>query len=341
VRELLNTLYVQTDHTVLHLDGDAVLARHEMEPPRRAPLLRLEAIVLIGHVSVTTPLIHRCAADGRSIVWMTNSGRYAGRLVGPTSGNVLLRRAQWSVHRDPDGRLELARTIVAGKIQNSIRLGRNLARMAQDPAVSATIKCNTEAIVGSLGDVVSAGGLDEVRGIEGQVSRVSFDSLRKALLDDIDFGSRSRRPPRDPVNTLLSFLYALARTRVEAACEAVGLDPQVGYLHSVRPGRPALALDLVEETRPDIERLVVTLCNRRQVTKHHFEAGPGGAYQLTDKGRRVVLAAWYDRLSRNVRHRVLRTDCPWGLVPSIQATLLARHLRGDLAQYVPYVSRME
>ena len=341
MRELLNTLYVQTEHTVLHLDGDAVLARCDGEPPRRAPLLRLESIVLVGHVSATTPLIHRCAADGRDIAWVTSSGRFAGRLSGPLRGNVLLRGSQWGARGDRNQRLELARTIVAGKIQNAVRLGRNLARLAQDPEVVATIKATTATLADSLLALKVATDLDQVRGIEGQASRRSFDSLRRAMTADLSFGARSRRPPLDPVNAVLSFLYNLARTRVEAACEVVGLDPQVGFLHSLRPGRPALALDLMEELRPDIERLVLTLCNRRQLTERHFERLAGGARQLTDLGRRTVISTWYEQLARPVHHRVLRQQCPWGLVPNLQATLLARYLRGDLRHYLPYVTQME
>lgn len=341
MRELLNTLYVQTEHTVLHLDGDAVLARRDGEPPRRAPLLRLEGLVLIGHVSATTPLIHRCAADGRSIAWVTGSGRFAGRLSGPIRGNVLLRQAQWAAHEDPTRRLEVARTIVAGKIQNIVRLDRNLARLSKDLTTTNAIRDNVTSVAVSLADLKAAGTLDEVRGIEGHASRSSFDSVRRALLADLPFGSRTRRPPLDPVNAVLSFVYSLARTRAETACELVGLDPQVGYLHSLRPGRPALALDLMEELRPDIERLVLTLCNRRQLTDRHFEELAGRAQRLTEQGRRVVISAWYELLARPVRHRVLRQDYPWGLVPSIQATLLARHLRGDLDHYLPYVTQVE
>lgn len=341
MRELLNTLYVQTEHTVLHLDGDAVLARHEGSPPKRAPLFRLDALVLIGRVSATTALVHRCAADGRDIVWLTRSGRFACRLSGPVHGNVLLRRAQWSAYEDAKRRLELARTIVAGKVQNTVRLGRNLARLSGRVSTMESVKANTEAVLASLADLKTANTLDQLMGIEGRVSRSSFESFRRALTADLAFGSRMRRPPMDPVNATLSFFYTLARTRTEAACEAVGLDPQVGYLHAVRPGRPSLALDLMEELRPDIERLVLTLCNRRQLNAHDFDQLAGGAWSLNAAGREVALAAWYAQLERSVRHRVLREDCPWGLVPSVQATLFARHLRGDLEHYLPHVTSME
>lgn len=341
MRELLNTLYVQTEGTVVHLEGDAVLARGAEGTVARAPLLRFEAIVLIGRVSATTALVQRCAADGRDIVWLMRAGRFAGRLQGPMSGSVLLRRAQWASYNDERRRADIARVIVAGKIQNTVRLGRNFARLSRDPDAASAIRDNVASMVEALPQLAAAENLNLIRGLEGQVSRHGFDNVRRALLGELPFGVRSRRPPTDPVNALLSFVYTLARSRVGAACESIGLDPQVGYLHSLRPGRPALALDLLEEYRADIDRFVVTLCNRKQITARHFEHLPGHAISLTEVGRRETLAAWYERLTQPVAHRVLGQQVPWGLLPQVQATLLARHLRGDLDHYLPYVTRIE
>lgn len=335
MRELMNCLYVQTQGTVLHLDHDAVLARCPEEPLRRVPLRRLEGITAIGRVSLTPLLIHRCAQDGITITWFTERGRYAGTLRGRTNGNVLLRLAQYRSHDDPDHRLELARTLVAGKLMNSARFARHAARLSRaDSAALRSIAADLDAVRPTLTDASS---LDEVRGIEGSASKRHFSAVRLALHHDLGFEVRSRRPPLTPFNALISFLYGLARGRIEHSCEGAGLDPQVGFLHSVRPGRPALALDLLEEHRPVLDQLSVTLVNRRQLGQADFDIEPGGAVRLTETGRRALLTAWSQHLERNVRHQVLREELPYGLTFSVQATLMARHLRGDLPFYLPFI----
>jgi CRISP-associated protein Cas1 len=338
MRELMNCLYVQTQGTVLHLDHDAVLARCEEQPLRRVPLRRLEGITAIGRISLTPALIHRCCNDGITITWFTERGRFAGTLRGRTNGNVLLRLAQYRCHDDPDHRLTLARTLVAGKLVNSARFARHAARLAPSPPNPPALRALAADLDSARPALTEATSLDEVRGIEGAASKLHFSAVRLALHHDLGFEVRSRRPPLSPFNALISFLYGLARGRIEHSCEGVGLDPQVGFLHSVRPGRPALALDLLEEHRPGLDQLCVTLVNRRQLRPTDFVTEPGGAVRLTESGRKELLTAWTEHLERTVRHQVLREEVPYGLTFSIQATLMARHLRGDLPFYLPFIT---
>jgi CRISPR-associated protein Cas1 len=338
VRELLNCLYVQTPGTVLHLDHDAILARCDTQPLRRVPLRRLEGIIAIGRVSITPSLIHRCAQDGINVTWLTAHGRYAGTLRGRTNGNVLLRQAQYRAHDDPTHRLNLARTLVAGKIINSARFARHAGRLAPSPADAAALRAIAVDLDIARPTLADSGSLDSIRGIEGAASKLHFSAVRLALHHDLGFEVRSRRPPLSPFNALISFVYSLARTRIEHGCETAGLDPQVGFLHSVRPGRPALALDLLEEHRPRLDQFCTTMVNRRQLSPTDFITEPGGALRLSENGRRDTLTAWTQHLDQVVRHQVLQEQIPYGLTFPVQATLLARHLRKDLPCYLPFIT---
>ena len=336
MRELLNTLYVQTPETWLALDHDCVVARVGAEPPKRLPLRRLDGIVIFGRVSVSTPLIHRCGRDGVPISWLTSSGRFAGTLRGPTSGSVFLRRAQYAAHDDDACRLELARSVVAGKVLNSLRFARHAARLSAQ--YSAELRAGADELDVVRCSLEEVADLDELRGREGAAARRHFSHIRLALGQGWEFVDRSKRPPLSPFNALLSFLYAVAQHRCEHALDAAGLDPQVGFLHSLRPGRPALALDMLEEHRPVIDRLAVTLVNRRQLGSRDFEIEAGGACHLNEKGRRAVLAGWSKLLEAEVRHTTLKERLPYGLVFNVQAVLLARAVRGDMPSYLPYVT---
>ena len=343
MRELQNTLYVTTQGALLRLDHDTVRVVVEQETLARLPLVRLQAIMVFGRVTVTTPLIHRCAEDGRGLVWLTNHGRFRARLTGGTLGNVLLRRAQHEALNDPDRTLVMARQCVAGKVQNARSLLLRAARDTTNSADETELRAAAEQVGALLGAIRQSADLDALRGFEGNAARTYFAAFsRMVRADRCDFSptGRSRRPPRDRANALLSFGYALLRAECEAALEGVGLDPQVGYLHSLRPGRPALALDLMEELRPAIiDRLVLRVINRRQIRVEHFDQTPGGAVSLNEAGRRVILAAYQKRKESTSPHRLLQEQVPVGLIPHVQARLMARHLRGDLNHYLPHIAR--
>jgi CRISPR-associated protein Cas1 len=341
--ELLNVLYVQTQGAFLRLKHDTVSIEVEDESKLRVPLLRLSGIVVFGRVMLTPYLIQRCAQDGRELVWMTGYGRFRGRLSGPTRGNVLLRRAQHAALSDPDHPGRIARQIVAGKIQNSRNQLLRSRRDAKESEDRSALAKAAERLADVLIRLKDTHDLNEIRGAEGEAARAYFGVFNQMLRVDGEsfvFKKRTRRPPRDPINSVLSFLYALLGAECASALEGVGLDPQVGYLHALRSGRPALALDLMEELRsPLADRLTLTLINRRQLQAKHFEEKEGGAVYLTEDGRRAVLVAYQKRKESEIEHRVLQRKIPFGLVPHVQAQLLARHLRGDLKHYPPFIYR--
>jgi CRISPR-associated protein Cas1 len=343
MRELMNVLYIQTQGAYLSLDHDTVRVEVEREMRLRVPLIRLSGIVMVGQVSISPFLIQRCAEDGRTLVWLDRNGRFKARVEGETRGNVLLRRAQHLVLTDPERPYRIARQIVAAKIQNSRQVLLRAARESSSSADRAALGRASERLAAILGALPQAPDLNAVRGAEGEAARTYFGVFGHMVrVNRIQFApdGRSRRPPRDRTNAVLSFLYALLRPECASALEGVGLDPQVGYLHSLRPGRPALALDLMEEFRPVIaDRLALALVNRRQLQEGHFEETPGGAVLLNDEGRRVVLQTYQRRKEEEVEHRILGQKVPIGLLPHVQARLLARHLRGDLQDYPPYLAR--
>ncbi len=340
--ELLNVLYVLTQGSVLNLDHDTIRVTVEGETKLRAPLLRISGIVAAGNVTITPFLIHRCAEDGRSITWLTRNGRFRARVEGQVTGNVLLRRAQHQALDLPSMPMRIAKQFVAAKIQNSRLVLLRAAREDTGPVAEA-LSAAAARLANSLIQLKDAGDLDTVRGIEGEAARSYFGVFGHMIRTGTQSGQpfdRSRRPPRDRANALLSFLYALLREECVAGLQGVGLDPQVGYLHGLRPGRPALALDLMEEFRPiSADRLALTMLNRRQLKDSDFEQTAGGGIHLTDDGRRTVIAAYQKRKEVEVSHRMLKEKAPIGLLPHIQARLLARHLRGDIPHYPPYLAR--
>ncbi|MEV6814791.1 type I-C CRISPR-associated endonuclease Cas1c [Micromonospora sp. NPDC051296] len=337
--ELLNTLYVQTPGTSLHLDGDTVRIYHPDQPGRRLlPLVRLDHLVLFAGVTPSDDLLLRCADDGRSVSWLTGSGRFRAGLIGPTHGNPLLRQAQHRAADSPDRQLPIAVAIVAGKIHNARQV---LLRTARDTSGhrQTALRASAELLAGRLELLATAASTNEVLGVEGIAARDYFAAMPYLLGASKDWktSGRNKRPPTDPLNCLLSFLYGMLRVAVQGALEQVGLDPYIGYLHAVRPGKPALALDLMEEFRPLLaDRLALTMLNRRELTPTDFEELPNRAYRLTDSGRKTVLAAWQQSRQRDWQHAQLGRQVPAALLPPVQARLLARHLRGDLTAYQPW-----
>ena len=340
---LLNTLYVTTPEAYLRLEGETVCVMIEDQKRLQVPLHHLGGFVLFDAM-LSPALLGRCAADGRSVVWLDRSGRFRARVEGPVSGNILLRQAQYRAADDAGRSLVLARFMVAGKLRNSRQVLMRGARETDDAAEREALARAARHIASQILKLPAVDDLDRLRGFEGEAASIYFGAvpllMKGAAREAFPFAKRSRRPPPDRFNALLSFLYALVLADCRTALESVGLDPQLGFLHEVRPGRPALALDLLEEFRaPLCDRLALTLVNRGQLQAKDFDAREGGAVLLNDAGRKAVIAAYQERKQETLRHPVLDSEVPIGLLPQVQARLLARHLRGDVAHYVPFLSR--
>jgi CRISPR-associated protein Cas1 len=338
--QLLNTLYVTLPDSHLRLDNDTLRLLVGDETRLRVPLHHLGAVVCFGHVSVSVPLMHRLADDGIALVLLDAGGRFKARLEGATAGNVLLRRAQHDTSRDQTFALNLARRIVAGKLRNQRHVLLRGARDAKDEEDRRALARAAQNLAASQRALPGAATLDEVRGVEGEAARGYFAAMNHLVRPDLrgrfPMDGRSRRPPRDRMNALLSFLYAMWMNDCRSACEAAGLDPQVGYLHALRPGRAALALDLMEEFRPLADRLALTLVNRLQVDESGFDEREGGAVMLQGEARKAVVVAFQERKKDELTHPLLAESVPLGLVPLVQARLLARHLRGEADHYPPF-----
>lgn len=342
MRQLLNTLYVQTEGAVLRLDHENILIEVDNNVKKRIPLHHLGAVVIIGRVVVSSPLVARCAKDGRSIVHLDAQGRFLYRIEGAQSGNVLLRVAQYQRARDIQGSVRIVQAMVAGKIHNGRQLLLRAARETADSEKRAELQLVAEDMQRDLRRLATINNLAEIRGIEGINAKRYFSQFNNRLKQDtpFSFAGRTRRPPRDPVNALLSFLYAILLNDAVSAAEGVGLDPQVGFLHTLRPGRASLALDLMEEFRPVVaDGLAVTLLNRKQIQPGHFDTLPGGAVHLNDKGRGLAMVAFQERKKDVVTHPVLQEKMELGLVPHVQARLLARAIRKDAVEYQPFLYR--
>jgi CRISPR-associated protein Cas1 len=342
MKQLLNTLYVMTQGAYLTLDHDTLKVEAEGKEQLQVPLHHLSSLVLMGNVMISPFLLGRCADDGRSVAILDRNGRFKCRMVGKTSGNVLLRQAQYEFVRDEAKAKEIARNIVAGKIKNSREVLMRSARECEIPTESESLKRAAETLAGSLHRLKEAPDIDAIRGHEGESASAYFGVFDLMVKEDerADFrmNGRSRRPPLDRINGLLSFLYTVLLHDCVSAAEGVGLDSQMGFLHALRPGRPSLGLDLMEELRALLaDRLALTLINRKQITGKDFEVRPGGATYLNDDGRKTVIVAYQKRKQEEFHHPVLDEQTPFGLLPHVQARLLARHLRGDLDQYIPFL----
>jgi len=337
----LNTLYVTTPGCYLRKEGEAVLVRLEDETKAHVPLHNLESIVCFGNVLASPYLLGACGQRGIGVSLMSRRGRFLARVQGPTSGNVLLRREQYRRADDLRSSAVLARSFLLGKLANTrVSLQRSLRKSEEaDEQVAAC----ADRLRLHLRQLEETEDLDALRGIEGTAAReyfAVFGALVRQQQDDFPFQDRNRRPPRDRMNALLSFLYTLVRHDVASALEGVGLDPAVGFLHRDRPGRPSLALDLMEELRPWLaDRLALTLVNRKQVSKDDFEVTETGGVWLSDEGRKTVLVSYQTRKEDEVVHPFLEEKTTVGLLPHLQALLLARHLRGDLDGYPPLIFR--
>jgi CRISPR-associated protein Cas1 len=335
----LNTLYVMTRGATVRRDHLTVTVWVERERRLAVPIHQLEGIVVFGMVCVTPAVLHLCAERGVAVSFLSESGRLLSRVDAPGSGNVLLRRTQFRWADLPERRAIIARALVAGKVQNARNLLLRAARETGEAGEQTTLRAAVDRLADVLPCLAEQTDVDVVRGHEGDAARVYFDvfpSLIRQQRDAFRMNGRSRRPPLDRVNALLSFVYALLLNDCSSALAVSGLDPSVGFLHVDRPGRPGLALDLMEEFRPLLaDRLVLALINRQQVRPDCFVTQDSGAVLLTEAGRRTLLTAYQKRKQESVTHPLLQQQTPIGRLPFLQARILARHLRGDLPAYVP------
>ena len=341
--QLLNTLYVTTPDTYLRLDNDTLRVEINRETRLRVPLHHLSAVVCFGHINLSAPLMHLLAERGIALVLLDDNGRFKARLEGAVSGNVLLRQAQFQRVADPAFTLDMARASVAGKLKNTRQVLQRGAREAKAEDEANALARLADDLAASLRALPGEDSLDGVRGIEGEAARRYFSGLNLLVRADqrtaFAMDGRTRRPPRDRLNALLSFLYAMWMNDCRSALEAAGLDPQVGFLHALRPGRASLALDLMEEFRPWADRLALTLINRCQLKAHDFVLREGGAVALQPDARKAVVVAYQERKKDDINHPLLAQSVPLGLVPLVQARLLARAIRDDGAPYVPFVAK--
>ena len=345
--QLLNTLYVTLADSYLRLDNDTLRVEVDRETRLRVPLHHLQAVVCFGHVGLSAPLMHRLAEDAVTLVLLDDQGRFKARLEGPTAGNVLLRRAQHDAAASAAASLAIARACVAGKVRNARQVLQRGGRDSKDIGEQTRLARGASDLAASLRALPAAADLDTLRGLEGEAARQYFGCMtllvRADLRDRFSMDGRSRRPPRDRLNALLSFLYSMWMNDCRSALEAAGLDPQVGFLHALRPGRAALALDLMEEFRPLADRLALTLINRGQLDAADFELREGGAVSLQGDARKAVVVAFQQRKQEEISHPLLAAPIMLGLVPLVQARLMARAVRaergadGQVAGYVPFI----
>jgi CRISPR-associated protein Cas1 len=343
MKQHLNTLFVTTQGAFLAKDGQTVVVRVDREPRLRVPLHILGGIVAFGQVSVSPALLAACAQAGTAVSFLTESGRFLASVQGYTSGNVLLRREQYRRADDSAATLVLARNTVLAKIANTRQVLLRGARDYRDAAGRPELERAAARLAYLATKVQQSESVDVVRGWEGESAAVYFDVFNHLItvqLDAFALNGRSRRPPLDPANALLSFLYTILACDARSACEVAGLDAAVGFLHRDRPGRPGLALDLMEEFRAFlVDRLVLSLINRKQVKRDGFRNTDSGGVEMDDATRKAVITAYQQRKQETILHPFLREVTTVGLLMHLQARLLARHLRGELDAYPPFIWR--
>lgn len=343
-RQILNTLYVMTPNAYIHLENDTLRVDVEHVKKLQVPLHHLGAVVCLGNIMVSPALMHRCADEGIALVLLDVNGRFKARLEGAVSGNILLRQAQHSRASNENFALAIARSVIAGKLRNSRQILMRGAREAGNEQDRQTLGDAADSLAGSVRNLPHASDLDIIRGIEGDAAKNYFFAMNSLIKPQarksFSMDGRTRRPPRDPFNALISFLYSMVMNDCRSALESVGLDPQLGFLHAIRPGRAALALDLMEEFRSVLaDRLALTLINRGQIRASDFVKHEGGAVLLEGEARRAVVVAYQERKQEEITHPLIDTKMPLGLLPQIQARFMARTIRGDMEAYLPYLAK--
>lgn len=343
MRALLNTLFVSTQGAYLSKEGETVNIKVEKETRLRVPIHTLSGIVCFGNVACSPFLMGFCAERQVGLSFLTEHGHFLARVEGETKGNVRLRRQQYRLADSDAASAELARGFLFGKIANARQVLLRGSRERTDPIQSGALDRASAYLADQIKQLAKTDGLASLRGVEGDSARTYFQAFPHLILSDsttFEFKQRSRRPPLDPVNALLSFLYTLLTHDVRGALESVGLDSFVGFLHRDRPGRASLALDLMEELRPFFaDRLALSLINRKQIREEHFRKTETGAVYLNDDGRKIVLVAFQSKKQEELLHPFLAEKVPVGLIAFVQAVLLSRAVRGDLAEYPPFLWR--
>lgn len=334
MRKLLNTLYITTPESYLSKDGLNVVVSVKQQEVFRIPILNIESIVTFGYMGASPGMMKLCADNGVALTFLSPNGRFISRVQGPVKGNVLLRKRQYKLSEDAEFSLDISRLFIAGKIQNYRNI---LRRFIRDYGVNDEVENAVNILQMRKNELFRIKDFNQLRGVEGDAANEYFNVLPHLILhqkDDFPFHGRNRRPPKDVVNAMLSFAYTLIANDVAAALETVGLDPYVGFLHTLRPGRTSLALDLVEELRAYLgDRLVLSLINRRQLCAKDFCVQGEECVVMTDAAKKIFLTAWQNRKKEVITHPYLNEKIPIGLLPYVQATLLARYIRGDLDNY--------
>jgi len=341
MKKHLNTLFVTTQGAYLAKEGETIVVKVEKEVRLRLPVHTIGSIVCFGNVACSPFLMGFCAENGVGISFLTEHGRFLARVQGPVSGNVLLRREQYRQADDPQTSADIARAVLTGKIANSRTVLQRALRDHAEKLAADQVGFAVKRLNNYLRLLNQDQPLDVLRGCEGDAAHIYFsvfDHLIVAQKDAFSFQERNRRPPLDNVNALLSFIYTLLVHDIRSALETVGLDPAVGFLHRDRPGRPGLALDMMEEFRPFLaDRLTLSLINLRQVQGKGFDKTDSGAVLMTDDTRKTVLVAYQERKQEEIVHPFLNEKVNIGMLFHVQALLMARHLRGDLDGYPPFI----
>lgn len=337
MKRLGNTLYVLTSDAYLSLEGETIVIQQEGKRLGQLPLHNLESIVYFGRKGVSPFLLGACAQRGIGLSFYSGHGRFLARVARENKGNVLLRQRQYEIAANEESAKHFAANFIAGKIFNARWV---LERARRDHPLQidmGAVDSKSAELKTYIGKARAASSLAELRGIEGSAARAYFSVFKELILQNKDgfrFDGRNRRPPKDPLNAMLSFCYSMLANDCSSALEGVGLDPYCGFLHAIRPGRKSMALDLMEELRaPFADRVVVTCVNNKVVTPEMFDARYDGSVYLSEKGRKALLSSWQSRKQEEIKHPFLKEKVSWGLLPHVQALLLARCLRGDLDSY--------
>lgn len=338
MKKLLNTLYIFTQGTYLHQDGNNVVLKLDNNIIGRLPIHTLESIVCFGNVLCTPFVLELCSRNHVHVTFLSQNGKFLARIHGEIHGNVLLRVEQMNARQNKTSNLEIAKNFISGKIFNSRSL---LHRRLRDHGEDEKCRDAVNQLAKLLKRIPDIADIEELRGNEGAAALAYFNAFNACILtqkDDFSFSGRNKRPPRDNINAMLSYLYTLLAHDCCAALESVGLDPQIGFLHSLRPGRDSLALDLMEEFRaPFADRLALSMINLKQITKKDFRTSESGAIEMIDEARRLVVTSWQNRKKDIITHPFTQEKIEIGLLPFVQSQLLARHLRGDMDAYVPFL----